>query len=402
MEERGGNAEGADGRREGGAPRPGPIAAQDDGSAGGRKEGAGRNAAARVRPLPLGAMPALTPRAFRKALQERAFAPAYLLHGDDDFLKDAAVRQLAAAAVEPATRDFNLEVRRGGELDAETVGALLGTPPLMAERRLVVVRDVGALRKDARRQLDRYLERPAPDVVLALVAAAGAKADKALDAHPAVTPVEFRQLTGGEVTKWIAHHVDTELGGAITPAAATLLHDAVGTDLGQLASELDKLLSYTGGAEIDEAAVSAIVGVRRGETLGDFLDAVAARQPRSALALLPHVLSQPKVTGVSIAMALGTQVLAMAWAQAARAEGLPPARLEAELFGLLKEGGGYTGRAWGEAVKAWSRHLSHWSAPALDRALDAVLAADVALKESRVSSEEQILATLVLTLCAPG
>lgn len=345
-------------------------------------------------------MPSLTPRALRKALAEDTVAPVYLLHGDDDFLKDGAVRLLVGTAVDPATRDFNLELRRGAELDAGTLGALLGTPPMMAERRLVVVRDVGALRKDARKQLDRYLERPAADTVVALVSVAGSKPDRGLTDHAAVTCVEFRQLAGDEVVRWIAHHADAELGGTITPAAATLLHDAVGADLPLLAAELDKLLSYTGGAEIDEAAVSAIVGVRRGETLGDFLDAVAARSARRALALLPHVLQQPKTNGVTVAMALATQAHAMAWAQAARAEGLAASRLEGELFSLLKEGGAYTGRSWGEAVKAWVRHLSHWSAPALDRALDALLAADVALKESRATSDEQLLTSLVLTLCA--
>lgn len=347
-------------------------------------------------------MPSLSPRAFRKALQDRAFAPVYLLHGEDDFLKDAAVRHLVTAAVEPATRDFNCETRRAGEVDAETLGSLLGTPPMMADRRLLVVRDVAALRKDARKELDRYLTRPAPDVVLALVALAGGKADKTLLEHPAVTAVEYRPLTGDELPKWVAHHAEAELGGSITPEAADLLVAAVGADLPQLAAELDKLLSYTSGEEIDEAAVSAVVGVRRGETLGDFLDAVAARDPRRALGLLDHVLQQPKTTGVSIVIALATQQLALAWAQAARAEGLPASRLESELFGFLKEGGGYPGRPWGEAVKAWTRHLSAWSAPALDASLDALLAADAALKESRVSSESQVLSTLVLTLCAAG
>jgi DNA polymerase-3 subunit delta len=345
-------------------------------------------------------MPPLAPRAFRKALHDRAFAPVYLLHGDDDFLKEAAMRQVIDAAVDPATRDFNLELRRGADLDAETLGALLGTPPMMADRRVVVVRDVGALRKDVRKALDRYLDRPAPDGVVVLVAAAGGKADKALLEHRAVHAVEFRQLTGDELPKWIAHHLETEHGGSITEGAAELLVDAVGADLPQLAAELDKLLSYTNDAEIDEQAVSAIVGVRRGETLGDFLDAVGARDARRALDLLPHVLSQPKTTGVSIVMALSMQTMALAWAQAARAEGLPASRLGSEFFALLKEGGGFAGRAWGEAARAWERMLPNWTAPALDRALDALLAADVALKESRVSSEEQVLTTLVLSLCA--
>lgn len=346
-------------------------------------------------------MPTQTPRAFRKALKDRSFAPVYLLHGEDDFLKDRAVRYLVDAAVDEGLRDFNLEVRRGGELDAETLGALLGTPPMMADRRVLVVRDVAALKKDARKQLDRYLERPASDAVVALVALAGGKADKALLQHGAVTSVEYRQLTDDEVTRWMASYADEELGGSITPEAAALLHAAVGGDLPQLASELDKLLSYTSGEEIDEAAVTAIVGIRRGETLGDFLDAVGARDARRALDLLPHVLSQPKTSGVTMVMALSAQTLALAWAQAARAEGLPQSRLESELFGLLKEGKAFPMRPWGEAVKAWVRAVGHWTPQSLDRALDALLATDLALKEIGVSSEEQTLVTLVLTLCAP-
>src|ERR671925_1392516 len=113
-------------------------------------------------------------RILRDAVRDKHFAPAYYLFGEDDFLKEQAVRQLVDAVVDPATRDFNFEVRRGGELDAETLGSLLATPPMIAERRVLVVRDVGALRKDARTALDRYLKSPAPDAVVILVAPAGA------------------------------------------------------------------------------------------------------------------------------------------------------------------------------------------------------------------------------------
>ncbi|MGH7721196.1 MAG: hypothetical protein ACREON_20445, partial [Gemmatimonadaceae bacterium] len=47
-----------------------------------------------------------------------------------------------------------------------------------------------------------------------------------------------------------------------------------------------------------------------------------------------------------------------------------------------------------------ARALEHWDAPGLDAALDALLAADISLKETRLSSDEQLLATLVLALCA--
>jgi DNA polymerase III subunit delta len=335
-------------------------------------------------------MPAVLERAFKKSLQRRAFERVYYFHGDDDFLKEQSVRDLIAAAVDPSTRDFNLDIRSGAELDAETLGSLLGTPPMMAERRVVVVRDVAALRKDARAALDRYLEQPAPDVLLILVAPAGekAKTDKALESRAAT--MEFAPLTGDRVPRWIMHHVETALGATITAEAAELLQQATGNELAALAAELDKLASYSGGGTIDEAAVADVVGVRRGETLGDFLDRVAVRDVSGALALLPHILAQPKTSAVSIVMALTTQMLAIGW-------GITRSR--ADYFELLKSGKAFPMRPWGEAARAWSAAERHWDDEAIDAALDALLAADIALKETRLSSDTQLLTNLVLALC---
>lgn len=336
-------------------------------------------------------MPALLEPAFRKSLKRGEFARVYYFHGEDDFLKDRAVHDLVDAAVDQATRDFNLDIRVATELDAETLGSLLGTPPMMAERRAVVVRDVASLKKDVRAVLDGYLADPAADTVLVLVAAASekAKADKALEARTAA--LEFKPLSGDRVPRWITHHVETVLGATITPGAVELLQRAVGYDLPGLAAELDKLVSYSGGAAIDEDAVADVVGIRHGETLGDFLDRVAERDAAGALALLPHVLSQPKTSAVSMVMALTVQTLAIAWGITRGGR--------ADYFELLKSGKAFPMRPWGEAARAWSAAERYWTDDALDAALDALLAADIALKETRVSSDAQILATLVLALC---
>jgi DNA polymerase-3 subunit delta len=338
-------------------------------------------------------------KTLRDAIKRRSFDGAYYIWGDDDYQKDDAVRQLVEAASEPASRDFNLDVRRSGELDAETLSVLLSTPPMMAERRVIVVRDVGALKKDARKVLDQYLKHPAPDVLLILTSAAGSKDDPALAGS--TTRLQFDPLTGDRIPKWIAHHA-SELKIGISGSAIELLQAAVGSDLHQLAGEIDKLASYMEGkgAEIDENAVAAVVGVTRGETQADLLDAVADRNVSRALELIPHVLAQPKTTGVSIVMALTTQMLAISWGRARLDEGVSRTRLPQEYFDLLRETGAYTGRPWGSATAIWARAAERWSRQALDHALDALLEADVALKESRVSSDEQLLATVVLSLCA--
>lgn len=336
-------------------------------------------------------------KALHAALKTRVFDPVYYLFGEDDFLKEQATRDLVDAAVDPSTRDFNLEIRRASELDAESLDALLSTPPMLAERRVVVLRDVDKLKKGARTLLDRYLARPAHDTVLVLVAPSGVKADKGLSTH--ATVVEYTPLTGDRLPRWVSYHAQHALGRAMTPDAVTLLVEAVGGDLAQLAVELEKLASYT-TETIDERAVADVVGVRRGESLGDLLDAVAAKDVETAIGLIPIVLQLPKTNAVSIVMALTVQTLALGFAETTLAAGSSPRGLFNELMALLKDTGAFPFRPWGEAVNAWTKHASRWTAAEIDAGLRTLLTADAALKETRLSSPEQLLTTLVLALCA--
>jgi DNA polymerase-3 subunit delta len=340
--------------------------------------------------------------ALRKAIASGKFSSVYYLYGDEDYLKARALRSLIDGAVDPATRDFNLDLLEARQLDARTLHSALSTPPMMADRRLVVVREPSAMSKSTRETLDEHLARARAgeagtvDVVLVLVASGEkAKVDKALEALPGA--VKFDPLPEHRVPQWISAHVSAESGASITPEAASLLAASVGSDLAALSSELDKLSSFTNGGLIDERAVDSVVGVRRGETLVDLLDRVAERDASGALALVSRVLEQPKMTAVSIVMALTAQMLALAWGQAQRERGRTP-----DFFELLKSGGSvFTGRPWGDAANAWRSALGRWTATDLDTALAALLDADVALKETRLSSDEQVIETLVLALCLP-
>lgn len=337
------------------------------------------------------------------AVQARAFAPAYYLFGEDDYLKDAAIHDLLQAALDPSSRDFNCDVRRATEMDAEAVNDVLGTPPMLAERRAVVIRDAGALKKAARAQLDKYLAKPAHDTLLILTTPAGGKTDPALAA--ASEALNFEPLSPERVRKWITHHADTVLHIGIATDAVQLLQQAVGNDLQMLAGELDKCASYMLGRNpnattIDTDGVSAVVGVRRGETVTDLLDAVARHDAATAVNLLSHVLGQPKVTAVHVIMMLTTQAFALSYGRARREAGVPTNRLSAEFFTFLKETGGYPGRPWGEAASAWTKEVDGWNTQSCERALELLLHADIALKDTTVSDAEQTMMSLTLALCA--
>ncbi len=341
-------------------------------------------------------MPSATPRTLKTAIDTGSFDPVYVLCGDDDYTKEEALRQLLAAAVDPAMRDFNVDVRRGPDLDPAGLRSVLEQLPMMAERRVAVIRDAHGLKKAAMAVLDAYLERPSRDTVLVLILPAGEAPGKTWPAR--TTVVTFAPLGEDQMGKWIVKHLPTA-EGSITPSAAALLAAHVGNDLAQMAGELDKLASYTNGGVIDDDAVQAVVGIRHGETLADLLDRVAARDAAGALAMLPRVMAQPKTTGVSVVIALTAQAFALAWGSAARAGGMNAGTLSREYYTLLKEGGAFVGRPWGEAIQHWMKALPQWDVPRCDRALELLLMTDQALKDTRASSEEQVVETLVLALC---
>ena len=89
---------------------------------------------------------------------------------------------------------------------------------MMSDRRVVVVRDVGALKKDARSAVERYLEKPSADVLLLLVETHGGKTDRELARRSTV--LEFASLAGDRVPRWITHYSSTELATEITQEAA--------------------------------------------------------------------------------------------------------------------------------------------------------------------------------------
>ena len=85
-------------------------------------------------------MPVHSFDALFRSLSKGELAPVYYLYGLEDVLKDEAVRAILDRALDPAMREFNLDQRSAAQLDPEEIHALCNTLPMMAQRRVVVIR----------------------------------------------------------------------------------------------------------------------------------------------------------------------------------------------------------------------------------------------------------------------
>src|ERR1051326_4261654 len=130
-------------------------------------------------------MPSLSFEAAYRSLKRGDLGPVYYLTGSADVLKEELASAIANAAVESSSREFNLDVRSAGDLDGESVHALVETPPMLGPKRAVLIRDLEQWRANSRvwEVVYRYLERPSPDTVLILLHGAGEKPEPRIAEH---------------------------------------------------------------------------------------------------------------------------------------------------------------------------------------------------------------------------
>ncbi len=327
-------------------------------------------------------MAALTLDALLRSLKKGAPPPetVYVLYGDEDVLKDEAVRMLVDAAV-GSSRDFNLDMRYALDLSPESFHALVNTPPMLVERRAVVIRGVEQLGKRKTKLRDevlRYLATPNPTTLLVLVVAAGEEPDP--DILRASTATRLDALAAERIPRWLQHRATT-LALTLAPDAADLLLKAVGNDLATLSRELEKLASLDTGS---------------GETIFDLVDAALERRAAQAARLVEPVLGQAGMSGVKILSLLGTHLVGTALARSERDRGVSPSQLPDTLYRQLQAVRPYGLRRYKEEAARWSAWSARWTAQELGDALRAALAADNALKTATVSDDRGIVTQLVL------
>lgn len=346
-------------------------------------------------------MPAHSFDALLRSLQKGVLAPAYYLHGPEEVLKDEAVRLILDQALDPGLRDFNFDQRSAGQLDPEAVTVLCTTLPMMTERRVVLLRDLEGLKRrpKTRAAVLHYLEHAAAETVLIMVQSSSEEAvDKELVGR--AYSVSCDPLPQERALKWLARRAG-ELGVRLEDAAARHLLQATGNDLGMVAAELQKLAALPPGDPLTTADVAGLVGVRHGETIYDWRDAVLEGHGARAVSLLTPLLDQTGVTGVKLLTLLGTTLVGVGIARTHFDRRTRGRALEDQMFKTLLRL-----RIWGlpeykkESAK-WAEWATTWSGDRVAAALKAARDADQALKSTTVTGERGILAGLVLALTVP-
>ncbi|MHB9094344.1 MAG: DNA polymerase III subunit delta [Eubacteriales bacterium] len=234
-----------------------------------------------------------------KSLERQVISLVYLFHGEETYLRDRYLERFRALVPEEV-RDFNTDIVDGRETGWEAIINMASTLPFMAERRIVIVKNADGFK--ARRKspnengeekeekeassdagLIKYLENP-PDTTCLIFCADSIdrkrKVYKLIEKNGQV--VEFSPLKGRELNEWIDRRA-RKLGKIIEPSGMAGLVTAVGNNLQQLNTELEKLACYSLTEKITAADVEFMVSKTAELSIFDLVDAVGERNYKKAI-----------------------------------------------------------------------------------------------------------------------
>lgn len=219
----------------------------------------------------------------------------YFLYGPEEFLKREFIAELINTHLGDGNRAFNLDIFHGDDFDRDALSDRLSSFPLFTNRRIVVLKKFEALSVSNQ---DFVLER-APAMADSVIFIAETSVPKPETARMKKLQQLadgmglsfcFQHLSDDEAVERVKSRLQRE-GFTIDPDALDLLVSSVGTQLIDLANEVDKIvLSSEPGSAITRDSVAAVVGKYRAENLFKFLDRLGAGVVTETLDTLHRII----------------------------------------------------------------------------------------------------------------
>ena len=230
-------------------------------------------------------------------LKSASFAPIYCLMGEEDYYIDRLSEEILNQALAEEERDFNYTLLYGAETRANDIINIARQYPMMAERRVVMVREFQAL--SDKETLVSYVKNPTPSTILILCNKHGV-----LDRRRTLgneikknggVIFESKRLYDRELPPFVTKYIESRQK-TIEPAAAQMLCDHIGSDLSRLVAEMDKLILALpeGQSRIAPTLVEEQTGMSKDYNVFELQNALATRDVFKANQIVKYFDSNPR------------------------------------------------------------------------------------------------------------
>lgn len=223
-------------------------------------------------------------------IQTQDFKNAYLLYGEESYLKQMYKHKLLQA-LNPEGDTMNMASYEGKNIEVGPLIDLAETLPFLSERRILLVENSGFFKSKCD-QLADYLKQVPDYLYLVFVED---QVDKRSRMYKAVgkigRAVQFGKQDEKTLERWVLGMFSKD-GKKITKRDMEFFLGTVGHDMGNIYQETEKLLCYTMGRDVVTSRdIEAVCVPQLANRIFDMVRAVSDRDQKKALELYEDLLA---------------------------------------------------------------------------------------------------------------
>lgn len=232
--------------------------------------------------------------------------PIYFLMGEEPYFIDQISDYIEENVLKEDEKGFNQMVLYGRDVSVDDIVGNAKRFPMMAERQVIIVKEAQDLSRTIE-QLTDYAENPQPSTVL-VICYKYKKLDKRKKLNKAIAKsgviFESKRLYENQVSSWIQATLKTR-NYQIAPKASQMLVEFLGTDLGKIDNELEKLrLICPEGTNITPEIIEENIGISKDFNNFELRKAIGMRDDLKAHRIINYFSQNPKDNPMVVTVSL--------------------------------------------------------------------------------------------------
>lgn len=237
--------------------------------------------------------------AIKKEIKAQKFAPIYYLGGNEPYFVDKLSKMLEEKVLNPGEEAFNKSVMYGAETKSKKLLNELRSFPMMATRRLVVLKEAQSFGKPEWDNIQSYLENPVPSTVFVMTFKGKdldgrSKAFKSIGKNGVV--FKSKALYDNQIPAWISDYCHGK-GYQLAPEAQRVLSTYLGTNLSLIESELEKIFLYMagdGGKSISPEIVFEMINIDKDFNVFELMNSLGVRDHAKSHFIINQMMRNAK------------------------------------------------------------------------------------------------------------
>ncbi len=239
-------------------------------------------------------------------IKSKKLKPIYFLMGEEPYYIDKISEFIEANVLTEEERGFNQMVLYGRDVTVEDIVSNAKRYPMMAEYQVIIVKEAQDLSRNIEK-LTEYAKQPQPSTILVLN-----YKYKTIDKRKTLYKTlqksgviyESKKLYENQVGEWIRRVLSSQEYG-ISPKAAQMLVEFLGTDLSKINNELDKLkIILPKGTQITPEHIEENIGISKDYNNFELRKAIGERNVVKAHQIINYFSENPKDNPMIITVSL--------------------------------------------------------------------------------------------------